>query len=121
IENAKKHGAVGFILVNRTADDDDFMHVRSASDDHGLVALQIKRPVAEKIMNLGLGTLEAEGPGRQAGIAVLRAAVDRETVRVVNVVGLLRGSDPTLSKEYVVVGAHYDHLGRGFPQAWNPF
>ncbi len=28
-----------------------------------------------------------------------------------NVVGLLRGSDPTLSTEYVLVGAHSDHTG----------
>jgi hypothetical protein len=28
-----------------------------------------------------------------------------------NVIGLLPGSDPVLSKEYVVVSAHYDHLG----------
>ncbi len=30
-----------------------------------------------------------------------------------NVVGLLEGSDPRLSKEYVVVSAHLDHLGIG--------
>ncbi|MBX6366326.1 MAG: M20/M25/M40 family metallo-hydrolase, partial [Gemmatimonadetes bacterium] len=30
-----------------------------------------------------------------------------------NVVGLLRGSDPTLAAEAVVIGAHYDHLGHG--------
>ena len=30
-----------------------------------------------------------------------------------NVVGVLRGSDPKLRDEAVVVGAHYDHLGRG--------
>jgi len=29
-----------------------------------------------------------------------------------NVIALLRGSDPTLRNEYVVVGAHFDHLGR---------
>ena len=28
-----------------------------------------------------------------------------------SVLGLLRGSDPALADEYVVVGAHYDHLG----------
>ena len=28
-----------------------------------------------------------------------------------NVLGLLRGSDPKLNKEVVIVGAHYDHLG----------
>src|SRR5439155_186748 len=30
-----------------------------------------------------------------------------------NVVGILRGSDPVLSEEAIVIGAHYDHLGRG--------
>jgi hypothetical protein len=32
-------------------------------------------------------------------------------VPVDNVVGLLRGSDEALASEYVVLGAHYDHLG----------
>lgn len=30
-----------------------------------------------------------------------------------NVIGVLEGSDPTLAREWVVVGAHYDHLGEG--------
>src|SRR3970040_593934 len=30
-----------------------------------------------------------------------------------NVVGLLRGSDPKLRDEIIVIGAHYDHLGLG--------
>jgi aminopeptidase YwaD len=29
----------------------------------------------------------------------------------VNVAGVLRGSDPNLSDEYIVLGAHYDHVG----------
>lgn len=28
-----------------------------------------------------------------------------------NVVGVIEGSDPVLKKEYIVLGAHYDHLG----------
>jgi len=39
-----------------------------------------------------------------------RYARIRPTVR--NVVGVLRGSDEALRKEAVVVGGHYDHLGR---------
>jgi hypothetical protein len=35
------------------------------------------------------------------------------TARVRNVVGVLRGSDPLLADEAVVVGAHYDHVGTG--------
>ena len=121
IENAKKHGAVGFILVNKPGDDDEFMRVRGAGDDRGLVALQAKRPVIEKIFGKKMEELESDGPGRAGGEAVAKTMIDREAVRVMNVVGLLRGSDPELSKEYVVVGSHYDHLGKGFPQAWNPF
>jgi hypothetical protein len=32
-------------------------------------------------------------------------------VKVRNVLGLLRGSDPTLRDSYVIVTAHYDHIG----------
>jgi Zn-dependent M28 family amino/carboxypeptidase len=30
-----------------------------------------------------------------------------------NVIGILPGSDPNLKNEAIVIGAHYDHLGRG--------
>ncbi len=33
----------------------------------------------------------------------------------VNVVGVIRGGDPVLKNEYVLVDAHYDHLGIGKP------
>lgn len=33
-----------------------------------------------------------------------------------NVVGVLEGSDPTLKNEYIVVGAHYDHIGLLAPE-----
>ena len=35
--------------------------------------------------------------------------------RVRNVIGILRGSDPALRNECVMVSAHYDHLGRKGP------
>jgi len=121
IGNAKKHGAIGFILVNRPQDDDDFMRVRDAAEDKGLLTMQLRRDLAEKMLGMALGDALKRGPGLAAGEATLRATVERNQVQVANVVGLVRGSDPALAKEYVVVGAHYDHLGRGFPQAWNPF
>lgn len=34
-------------------------------------------------------------------------------VKLRNVIGLLRGSDPVLANTYVLVTAHYDHLGMG--------
>ena len=40
-----------------------------------------------------------------------KPAVNEVALR--NVVGLLPGSDPLLSNQYVLVTAHYDHLGKG--------
>src|SRR5918993_470385 len=37
-----------------------------------------------------------------------------------NVVALLRGTDPALGNEYVVIGAHFDHLGRSGASALDP-
>jgi hypothetical protein len=37
-----------------------------------------------------------------------------------NVVALLRGSDPARAGEYVVIGAHFDHLGRSTGSALDP-
>jgi hypothetical protein len=43
----------------------------------------------------------------------LAVAIGRRLGIEVNVVALLEGSDPVLKREAVVIGAHYDHLGRG--------
>ena len=42
-----------------------------------------------------------------------RVAVERAQVESQNVAGILRGSDPRLRDEYVVLSAHLDHLGIG--------
>jgi hypothetical protein len=48
------------------------------------------------------------------GIPGLREMPPAERpTRGVNVVGVIRGRDPALRDQAVVVGAHYDHLGRG--------
>jgi len=36
---------------------------------------------------------------------------EKPVVKLRNVVGLLRGSDPALKDSYVIVSAHYDHIG----------
>ncbi|NOY42928.1 MAG: M28 family peptidase [Planctomycetes bacterium] len=41
-----------------------------------------------------------------------QVAIERELVDLVNVIGVLPGKGP-LANETIVVGAHYDHLGRG--------
>jgi hypothetical protein len=47
-----------------------------------------------------------------SGKATIRiAAPSQEPVTLRNVVGILRGSDPVLKNTYVLVSAHYDHVG----------
>ncbi|MFH0989105.1 MAG: M28 family peptidase [bacterium] len=43
-----------------------------------------------------------------------------EKVTSENVIGLLEGSDPKLKDEYVIITAHYDHLGVGANRVVNP-
>jgi aminopeptidase YwaD len=43
----------------------------------------------------------------------LATDVVRSEAPAYNVVGVLEGSDPVLKKENIIIGAHYDHLGRG--------
>ena len=45
----------------------------------------------------------------------LARKTDHETISSPNIIGVLRGSDPELAKEYVVFTAHLDHVGIGVP------
>ncbi len=45
----------------------------------------------------------------------LARKTDHETISSPNIIGVLRGSDPELAKEYVVFTAHLDHVGTGVP------
>jgi Zn-dependent M28 family amino/carboxypeptidase len=47
-------------------------------------------------------------------------AATRRPVTSPNIAGILRGSDPTLAAQYVVVSAHLDHLGVGAPIQGDP-
>ncbi|MCA1620870.1 MAG: M28 family peptidase [Acidobacteria bacterium] len=51
-----------------------------------------------------------EAPGV---VISLTTDVARRNAPAANVVGVLEGSDARLKSEVIVVGAHYDHLGRG--------
>jgi hypothetical protein len=68
--------------------------------DLDTISDDIDRDFSPKSRELGDVTLHA----------VDRTVKVRRPVR--NVIGLLKGSDPALQGETVIVGAHYDHLGR---------
>jgi len=47
--------------------------------------------------------------------ATYDSLTDDRRVREANIVGILPGSDPELRDDFVVVTAHYDHVGIGRP------
>jgi len=67
-----------------------------------------------EIASLGKGRKRL--PRFPLGVSVhAKAKVERKNLESANVVARLRGTDPILKDEYVVLSAHIDHLGVGEP------
>jgi hypothetical protein len=47
--------------------------------------------------------------------ARIRVTIDAQALESDNVIGILRGTDPKLRDEYIVISAHLDHVGAGEP------
>ena len=65
-----------------------------------------------------LSALEADKPLPHFPLAVrlrTKLSMNKWKVKSENLAGMLVGSDPAQSKEYVVISAHLDHLGIGAP------
>ncbi|MBO0800136.1 MAG: M20/M25/M40 family metallo-hydrolase, partial [Blastocatellia bacterium] len=88
----------------------------------GLPVIVISRQTAGRIFGLA-GEVEIDNleksPDKWAGqklsqvAATLSVDIARRSVPAYNIVGTLEGSDPNLKREFIVIGAHYDHLGHG--------
>lgn len=50
----------------------------------------------------------------------LSVHLKKETGRIKNIIGVIKGTDPSLSKEVIVLGAHMDHLGLGGQSSMEP-
>lgn len=121
---ARNAGARALIVVAR---DNNFKDERLAklSYDHngeaGIPVVVISRSSVDSL--LGASTLsdweriakeKSQATNRtQSGPLNLSVDVVRKEVPAYNVVGVLEGSDRLLKNETIVIGAHYDHLGRG--------
>ncbi|WP_435011418.1 M28 family metallopeptidase [Tundrisphaera lichenicola] len=71
----------------------------------GLTAITVHDPAVTKLF-------EAMPVGSASATVSIRLdAPAPRPVKLRNVVGLLRGSDPELKESYVMVTAHYDHIG----------
>jgi hypothetical protein len=129
--NAREHGAAAVVIVEHPGRGDRLAALRGTAPSWGILAVSALREVADALLGaarLDLADLHAriERVGAPAsrvlpGVrARIRATLLRERGTTANVVGLLPGADPALAAEAVVVGAHYDHLGRGSPFSLAP-
>lgn len=54
-----------------------------------------------------------KGSGISSYFDTYLPAFDAKGTETYNVVGYLKGTDPDLANEFVIVGAHFDHIGKG--------
>lgn len=125
IINAREHGARAVILVTHPrAERDALPALRGMSQSSGILAAFVSRAVGESLLTPSGRRLAdlAEAIDRTltphslplAGLRIkLEVSLIRERGSTANVVGILPGTDPRLRDEAIVIGAHYDHLGRG--------
>ncbi len=124
---AKDMGAVAVLLVSGKVFDpeDKFEPLAKGEQTVGIPAFRISRTVADKILmsknttveNLEKKLNDERKPGSfDTGKSVSgHSDVIETTVPTRNVVMLIPGTDLVLKNEYVVIGAHFDHLGYGGP------
>ena len=124
--NARNHGARALVLVNgKLGDGEEDLLTRfgsvSGPENAGIIFLQVKNDVAEgwlKAAGKSLAELQAQinASSKPASFALaenqtaaLTVSIATTRATVNNVLAYLPGR----TDEYVIIGAHYDHLGRG--------
>lgn len=124
---ARDKGAAGIIFVNNSDKKDDDKLYKPEYDGAakiiGIAILQIKRDVLQRLLsslNLDVNEIEKQiSENKKPNSFDLNASarIQTEVIEVEskswNVGAMLKGNDPKLSDEYLVVGAHFDHLGWG--------
>jgi aminopeptidase YwaD len=90
----------------------------------GIPVTVISQALAKQMLHAELPELQQVADARTAAESPLRQPVKGVSLKLTvnvnrvespshNVIGILPGSDPKLKDEAIVIGAHYDHLGRG--------
>jgi Zn-dependent M28 family amino/carboxypeptidase len=129
---AKDKGAVGLLLITREAklENDKLAQIKydATLGEAALPTILISRKSGADILNTDekglkqIETIAAMSVGQSLNSCLAansNASVDfrvnliKKEAEAYNVVGILEGNDSTLKNEAIVIGAHYDHLGKG--------
>jgi aminopeptidase YwaD len=124
---AKDMGAAGVLLVSGLASDDQDTFEQLNKNDFSvdIPVFRIKRDVADNILAGARATVAALekklNDSRKPFSLPTKLSVSgiseitREESNTRNIAMILPGSDEQLKNEYIVIGAHFDHLGLGGP------
>ncbi|MET0395741.1 MAG: M28 family peptidase [Longimicrobiaceae bacterium] len=125
--DARRAGAVGLVFVLDPSFPAEAMasiagQLGKASFEMPIPAVGITAAAAGPLLRAAGASAAAlaappAAPVTLPGTLRLRAPIRRIEHRVPNVVAVLPGSDPVLRDEYVVISAHFDHVGVGAPNA----
>jgi hypothetical protein len=115
---AMHRGAAGVILISPDTVDskDGLVRLRPRKDKPiGIPVIQLTRTAWQQMQAKLFTRATDDDKNYYLSAAPLSGSVNIETQKVVakNIVGIIKGSDPQLQNEYIVLGAHYDHLGYG--------
>jgi aminopeptidase YwaD len=126
---AKDMGASGVLLVSGPINDqeDSFEPLSSEAFSVEIPVLQVKRYIADKILkktNTTVADLEKQINSTKIPFSfetVVNVYAGSEIIKkeagTRNVIMILPGEDELLKNEYVIIGAHFDHLGMGGPSS----
>lgn len=128
IMTARDKGVAGIIFVTgpRNKNKNQLIPLRyeRGSMNSGLPVINIKCDIAENILNIAgynLDSIQSRINQNKKPFSFelpnIQVTIQTEIVRVYsetkNVIGLLDGNDAKLKNEYIVIGAHFDHIGLG--------
>jgi hypothetical protein len=134
--NAKFRGARALLIVQDPANHEDATKDLPVTggeeiDDLGICVVRITRGLAQRILDSEKKSLlelqkqiDARNSPQSLALRGVELNLDLDVTRtpkeVRNVLALLPGTDPSLANETVIIGAHYDHLGRGGRSSMSP-
>lgn len=80
----------------------------------GKINKRIVRYISKDFKKSGISSFSPSyGQPFVAPLRVKKGDKPKKSVTTWNVIGYIEGNDPLLKNEYIVLGAHYDHLGMG--------
>jgi hypothetical protein len=124
---AKKHGAKGILFVSLPNDDKPQPLIGSVMHGEGeqpidFPQLQISFEAANRLLSrtgFSIGDCQTKIDEKKKPLSMNLAAktkievnaIYEKEAKTMNVVAMIEGIDPKLKQEFVVVGAHLDHVG----------